>query len=327
MTLSKILRLAVVAAAVLGASAHVKRTPREMVEYHKQVARDSEALAQCLDTPDLKELNARIIVERRESFHRLRKARGIDVDVQPRADKPALEKWHKVNHEKTADVKGKDFKNDASLFGFDPKAANVNPSVCVLAPESIWGPYFQDREAYRQDIRENQKGVYQRLALQVIDITTCKPLQGARVDVWQANAQGQYAKEVRVYTKERPDVHWLTGAQATSPWGTVDFDTIFPGHYAGRAVHTHLSVRPKGKFNNPDGFVHTGQLYYDEYPRQEIDRFDPYASNTQELVLNLDDGFAPDAASEKYDSFVQWAWLDGGNHQGMSLTGLHLIIY
>ncbi|KAL1612129.1 hypothetical protein SLS60_000352 [Paraconiothyrium brasiliense] len=271
MILSKLLRFAVVATAVLGVTAHEKRSPKEMTEYHNQVARDSEALTRCLDTPDLKALNARLTVERRESFHRLRKARGID--VQPRADKPSLEKWHKVNHDKTGDGKGKDFKNDASLFGFDPKDVNknINPAVCVLAPESIWGPYFQDREAYRQDIREDQKGVYQRLALQVIDIGTCKPLQGARVDIWQANGLGQYAKQYRVYTPEHPNVHWLTGAQATSPWGTADFDTIFPGHYTGRAVHTHLSVRPKEKFNNLDGFVHVGQLYYDEVPRQEID--------------------------------------------------------
>lgn len=46
-------------------------------------------------------------------------------------------------------------------------------------------------------------------------------------------------------------------------------------------------------------------------------KFFPYASNKQELVVNADDGFAPDAASEKYDPFAQWAWLDARNHEGM----------
>ena len=86
MILSTILRLAVVASTAVGVSAHAKRTPAEMIEYHQQVARDSEALSQCLQTREMKELHARVVAERRESFHRLRKARGVD--VQPRGKSP-----------------------------------------------------------------------------------------------------------------------------------------------------------------------------------------------------------------------------------------------
>lgn len=187
-------------------------------------------------------------------------------------DKAALEKWHNINHDQTANGNGNDYKSDDKLFEFDWNAPDkkVKSSVCLLAPENVWGPFFADHEAYRQDIRENQQGVYQRLALQIIDVTTCKPLKGARVDVWQANATGSYAREAREGPLQE-NVHWLTGAQSTSSWGTADFDTIFPGHYGGRAVHTHLAVRPNEKFNDPHGFVHTGHIFYDEYPRQEIE--------------------------------------------------------
>lgn len=186
-------------------------------------------------------------------------------------DKAALEKWHGINHDTTANGKGNVYQYDDKLFEFDWNDADkkVKPSVCMLTPENVWGPYWTEREAYRQDIRAGQQGIYQRLALQIIDVTTCKPLTGARVDVWQSNAEGIYAKEVR--DNGGGDVHWLTGAQSTSSWGTVDFDTIFPGHYTGRAVHTHLAVRPGEKFNDPNGFVHTGHIFYDEYPREEIE--------------------------------------------------------
>lgn len=166
----------------------------------------------------------------------------------------------------TSQGKGANFKDDDTLFGY--KKGNVFPS-CILAPENVWGPYFQERAQYRQDVREDQQGVYQRLALQIIDINTCKPLQGARVDIWQANAVGRYAKQDR---KDGKNVWWLSGAYTSSEWGTADFDTIFPGHYTGRNVHTHVAVRPRGdSFNDPDGFIHKGQIFYDESPREEID--------------------------------------------------------
>lgn len=79
MLFMKILRLAVLAVAAVGVSAHAKRTSAEMTEYRRQVVRDTEALSKCLDTPELKELNARMIAQRRETLGHMRKARGINV--------------------------------------------------------------------------------------------------------------------------------------------------------------------------------------------------------------------------------------------------------
>ncbi|KAF1975611.1 aromatic compound dioxygenase [Bimuria novae-zelandiae CBS 107.79] len=228
------LRLAFVFAAAVCVSSHAKRTPEEIVEYHRQVTRNAEALNKCLETPELKELGTRVMAKRQESFRQLRKTRGIE--LEPR-DKEALIKWNAISHGKTAEGKGKDFTDDEKLFGYK-KGDKFPASSCILMPENVWGPYFSDREAYRSNIREGQQGIYQRLALQIIDVTTCKPLHGARVDVWHTNAEGVYAKQVR---NESNDVHWLTGAQSTLDWGLVDFDTIFPGHYTGRNVHTHVS--------------------------------------------------------------------------------------
>jgi len=103
------------------------------------------------------------------------------------------------------------------------------------------------------------------LAMQVIDTTTCKPLPSARVDVWHANATGVYSNG------KEEDAYFLRGWQPTSPWGTVKFETIFPGHYNGRNTHVHVAVRTQDKANDEHGFVHAGQIFFDEWPRIQIE--------------------------------------------------------
>lgn len=38
------------------------------------------------------------------------------------------------------------------------------------------------------------------------------------------------------------DTTFLRGIQQTDADGAVQFDTLFPGHYTGRAPHTHVYV-------------------------------------------------------------------------------------
>jgi len=172
-------------------------------------------------------------------------------DIKPNL--PALTKWNALSHEEN-----KHTKDDQELFGFhwDDKPSS-RPSVCITTPENIPGPYYHEGQLERQDIRVDQKGIYLRLAMQIIDVSTCKPLQGARVDVWQANALGAYSAT---------NTSWLRGWQPSSKWGTVDFDTIFPGNYGGRNVHLHVAVRPHGDKR----FIHVGQIFFDEWPRSWV---------------------------------------------------------
>jgi hypothetical protein len=51
----------------------------------------------------------------------------------------------------------------------------------------------------------------------------------------------------------------------------VEFETVFPGHYKGRCVHTHVAVRPGERFNEGDGFVHAGQIFFDDGVREVVD--------------------------------------------------------
>jgi protocatechuate 3,4-dioxygenase beta subunit len=177
----------------------------------------------------------------------------IDISTGYKEDKPARAHWNGINHEQD-----KHTKDPQDLFGFSwNDQPSARPAVCITTPENIYGPFWHEGQLERQDIRDGQEGIYLRLAMQVIDIGTCKPLHNARVDVWQANALGDYSAT---------NTSWLRGWQPSSNWGTVDFDTIFPGQYAGRNVHTHVTVREPGNTRT----VHSGQIFFDEQPREDI---------------------------------------------------------
>src|SRR5687768_8566100 len=65
--------------------------------------------------------------------------------------------------------------------------------VCVLTPEVTEGPYCCDPAMERADITEGtQTGVATTVRLQIVD-GTCKPIEGARVDIWHCNAEGLYS--------------------------------------------------------------------------------------------------------------------------------------
>lgn len=63
--------------------------------------------------------------------------------------------------------------------------------------------------------------------------------------------------------------NYLRGLQATGDRGKVEFTTIFPGWYSGRAVHVHFKVRT---FENDDQtYEFTSQLFFDQSIVNEVE--------------------------------------------------------
>lgn len=62
-------------------TAHLHLSSDELVDYHRQIKRDSEALSKCLKSPAMQEHNARMLTYRNETLHKLRIARGIDPHI------------------------------------------------------------------------------------------------------------------------------------------------------------------------------------------------------------------------------------------------------
>jgi protocatechuate 3,4-dioxygenase beta subunit len=105
-------------------------------------------------------------------------------------------------------------------------------------------------------------GVLLDLALRVSTTSEdqCRPLRGARVDIWQADAQGVYSGIPELGTTGRD---FLRGFQITDEAGWVQFLTVFPGWYPGRTVHIHAKVRTFDPFGGVVTEIST-QLFFDD---------------------------------------------------------------
>ncbi|MFF3327473.1 intradiol ring-cleavage dioxygenase [Streptomyces sp. NPDC002889] len=171
-------------------------------------------------------------------------------------------------------------------------AAAALEAACVLTPEQTEGPYYLDLETVRKNITEGKAGVPLTLRTTVVDTRTCAPLPNIAVDIWQCDAIGKYSGYVA--GGSTPDTTFLRGVQLTDASGVAEFTTIYPGWYAGRALHIHLKTHVGGTVSGGEyegGHVtHTGQLYFPENYNTQVAALAPYRTNTARRTLNAQDG-------------------------------------
>lgn len=138
--------------------------------------------------------------------------------------------------------------------------------VCAITPEVTEGPFYFDPKLERADVTEGKKGVALTVRLQVVD-ATCRPLAGARVDIWHCDAQGAYSGYPGQGDGRDVDTSgqtFLRGWQKTDASGIVSFATIYPGWYHGRTTHIHFKVFPD------ENSVMTGQLFFPDSVSDQI---------------------------------------------------------
>lgn len=141
--------------------------------------------------------------------------------------------------------------------------------TCVVKPQVTEGPYFVDQMLNRSDIRIEpsdgsiKEGTLLRLVMRIFDVSggMCTPIKGAQVDVWHCDASGQYSG-VSDGGFETVGEQWLRGYQLTDDMGGVQFTSIYPGWYSGRAVHIHFKVRTDPA--SETGYEFTSQLFFEE---------------------------------------------------------------
>ena len=133
-------------------------------------------------------------------------------------------------------------------------------------------------------------GVPLRLAFRVSQVSggACAPLSGAVVDVWQCDAAGVYS-DVRDGGSNTTGKKFLRGYQVTDANGVAQFTAIYPGWYAGRAVHVHFKIRTGGPATSGAGAgaagagagaprEFTSQLYFDDALTDKVHAQAPYAT-------------------------------------------------
>jgi protocatechuate 3,4-dioxygenase beta subunit len=117
------------------------------------------------------------------------------------------------------------------------------------------GPFYTPNTPRRSNlVAAGLSGIPLLLTGDVVD-TRCRPIRGALLDFWQADAGGEYDN----------DGFRLRGHQFADGSGRYALRTIVPGLYPGRTRHIHVKVQ------RPHGEILTTQLYFPGEPRNRTD--------------------------------------------------------
>jgi protocatechuate 3,4-dioxygenase beta subunit len=176
----------------------------------------------------------------------------------------------------------------ASEAGIGPAAVASGAVSCILTPELTQGPYYIAGEKVRRNITEGRPGAPLLLNLTVVDASTCKPIKGASVDVWHADAGGVYSG----FGAGASSRTFMRGIQPTGANGVATFQTVYPGWYRGRTVHIHVKVHLGGNV------VHTGQLFFNDSLTDAVYGRSPYNRRPNRTTRNANDSIYVNGGSK-----------------------------
>ena len=167
------------------------------------------------------------------------------------------------------------------------------PATCTVTPDSGEGPFYFDPSLVRSDLSSGQAGAPLQFAVQVTRARDCAPLQGVRLDLWQADALGLYSGYERqegvggVPVAPAIGTTYLRGTQLTDAEGWVRFKTVYPSWYGGRTPHLHFKVFVAARE------VLAGQAFFDDEVNAEIfGNWDPYREHAaKRRAFNRNDPF------------------------------------
>ncbi|CAK7235785.1 hypothetical protein SBRCBS47491_009413 [Sporothrix bragantina] len=237
-----------------------------------------------------------------KEYARLRRALGLEApDPAVLGEQAANRRKRSLDKRNYISVSKIDHKSNKTVTkATDPVSLFSDAGACILMPSVDQGPLYVKGEQIRKDITEGEDGIKLSLIIQVVDYKTCKVVPDAYVDIWSSNATGMYVG-VQGYPGmgDPNDASILKGTalrglQLTDSHGIVNFDTVIPGHYTGRATHIHTIVY-LGATKQPNNTVtggkaaHVGQLYFDQPLLAAIDKVHPYDKNTMTVLANTAD--------------------------------------
>jgi protocatechuate 3,4-dioxygenase beta subunit len=128
---------------------------------------------------------------------------------------------------------------------------------CKVTEPTIQGPEYKAGPPFKQgqDFAKGLQGQRLELSGRVLNMATCKPVQGAVLDLWQTNSSGDY--DYKGFN--------LRGKIVTDKDGKYVLDTIYPARLHGgnitRPSHIHVMV------GVPSQPIITTQVYFEEQPR------------------------------------------------------------
>ncbi|KAI1077703.1 aromatic compound dioxygenase [Whalleya microplaca] len=313
--------LAGYAAAHPGEKHDAHKMKRELIARDNAAQVGARSLAACSNSAAAQAVKARSIKRRANAVKEIREKRGIKAPA--RKNKRTLEdlqSWEAINHNMTGVYEYDMFTSLEDVF-----SGNTS---CILAPLITNGPYYVAGEKMRSNVKESLwcDGIDLFLEAQYIDVNTCEPIPSVAVDIWNCNATGVYSgiDTTGNVAQDGYNSTYLRGIQLTDADGVASFETIFPGHYGGRAIHTHLlshvnaTVMPNGTISIWNAPVsHIGQLFWPDDLRAEVEATYPYNQNTVALTTNDEDMWSVLQADASFDPIPQFVYLGDSIEDGL----------
>ncbi|KAL2269212.1 hypothetical protein VTJ83DRAFT_4058 [Remersonia thermophila] len=213
--------------------------------------------------------------------------------------------------------------NKTVTKGMDLSTLFSDSGTCVLTPTVDLGPLYVKGEEIRKDITNGERGVPMTLAIQVIDYRTCQVVPNAWVDIWSSNSTGIYVGVQGYPGMGDPNDAsilqgtTLRGVQPTDNHGIASFDSLFPGHYDGRATHIHTVVYI-GATRQPNNTItggraaQIGQIYFDQSLISAVESLPPYNTNRMPIVQNVNDFLFRQGANGD-DPILRYAYINPNN--------------
>jgi protocatechuate 3,4-dioxygenase beta subunit len=194
--------------------------------------------------------------------------------------------------------------------GGGPAAVEAGNVSCVLTPEMTDGPFYIAGEKVRRNITDGHPGTPLVLRLTVVDASTCKPIKGGAVDIWHADAVGNYSG----FGAGSGNRTFMRGIQRTDANGVATFRTVYPGWYQGRTVHIHVKVHVRGRV------VHTGQLFLSDALTDRVYRNLPYSKRPHRTTRNANDSIFVNGGRRSMLAVTRRA---AGGYLGKITMGVH----
>lgn len=163
---------------------------------------------------------------------------------------------------------------------------------CALYCQATLGPCHAVSPE-REDVSDGWDGIPVRLVLRVVD-EACAPLEDAIVEIWHTNNAGIYSGDINTMcneTEEQRAAGFFRGYRRSDSDGRVAFDTVYPGWYAGRAIHIHFRIMT-GVYDGSDRAASTlvSQLFFSDELNAAVFSDEPiYADYGQPDTSNVDD--------------------------------------
>ena len=113
---------------------------------------------------------------------------------------------------------------------------------CRVTPRDQLGPFYKPNAPAQPELCSSGGSEKLIVSGRVLGMPDCKPLAGAMVEVWQADAKGDYSQ---VGAKPDDPGCLLRAGILTDVAGRYAFTTVLPGEYPGRPRHIHYRVSHK----------------------------------------------------------------------------------